>query len=94
MNVPQLQYAGPKTPKWTPKPSPWLVAGASVALLFFLVEILPFTPSSVGNTIQAKIAATGVTRTMPTLTISIIRGRSKLATRSSPFMSIRPIAKG
>ena len=57
MDTPQLEYAGPRTPKWAPKPSPWLVAGASVALLLFLwVQI--FTPSTTRYPMQAKIAAT------------------------------------
>ena len=55
MGAPQLNYAGPRTPSWKAKPSPLLVGGAALAVVFYILN-LPFTPVSVGRSVQAKLA--------------------------------------
>ena len=55
MDTPQLEYAGPRTPSWKAKPSPLLVGGAALALVFYFMN-LPFTPVSVGRSVRAKLA--------------------------------------
>lgn len=45
MDTPQLDYAGPTTPKWTLNPSPVVTAVAFLALLMLLaVLVLPTVP--------------------------------------------------
>lgn len=57
MEPPPLEYAGPTTPKWTPRTSPWLVGGAAVALTYLLAGIC-FVPKFGSR--PGKLAAANV----------------------------------